>query len=204
MKQYTVIYADPPWSYGKVTPRDIKPGTKMTYISKITGKVTSNRAILGYPTMKLEDICALPVRDLAAKNCTLFLWGTSCLLPEAFKVMKAWGFNYKSTMVWNKLWRNMGIYNAADAEFLLIGTRGVGKPNVEIPGRLAPGRPSAIVAIQRTTHSVKPDWFVDEYIDKFWPNGDRIELFARRARPGWDVWGNEAPDCIDWNINERD
>ena len=208
MKRYTVIYADPPWNYGSPN-RDapsaqVQQGTKTQYIAK-DGKRKTTRP-LGYPMMKTESICALPVRDLAAKDCTLFLWATCYLLPDAIDVMRAWGFDNKSVLVWDKMQQRMGTYSKANIELLLIGGRGTAKPNKECDRRLQYGLPDAVVSIDALTatkaqHSRKPDWFRTEYIDRFWPNGDRIELFARRAAEGWDVWGNEAPNSIEWGTN---
>jgi len=167
--RYRVIYADPPWDYGNRMP----PGS------------TEPRDY--YPTMPLADICALPVRDMAEDNAVLFMWTTSPCLEEAFDVINAWGFAYKSSFVWDKVKHNMGHYNSVRHELLLIATRGACQPDVR---KLF----DSVVTEERTEHSRKPDLFY-EIIDTIYPRGARVELFARREREGWARWGYEAPNA---------
>lgn len=164
-KKYRVIYADPPWSYND------KQNT-----SKLGG------AAKHYDTMPLEDICSLSIP--AQNNSVLFMWATSPLLEDAFKVISAWGFKYKTSFVWDKVLHAMGHYNSVRHELLLIATRGSCTPDVV---KLY----DSVVSIERTEHSRKPAWF-REMIDELYPVGERIELFAREAPKGWDVWGNMA------------
>lgn len=164
-KKYRVIYADPPWSYGD-----------KQNIEGLGG------AVKHYPTMPLNDICALPVP--AADNAVLFLWVTSPLLENSFEVINAWGFKYKSSFVWDKVAHNMGHYNSVRHEFLLIATRGSCTPDV-------PKLLDSVISIERTEHSRKPKEFRD-MIDMLYPVGERLEMFAREAPEGWDVWGNMA------------
>lgn len=164
-KKYRVIYADPPWSYN-----DKLDTTK------------SGGAVKHYPTMPLEDICAIPVP--AEKNAVLFLWTTSPQLEDSFKVINAWGFKYKSSFVWDKVGHGMGHYNSVRHEFLLIAVRGSCTPDVK---RLY----DSVVSIEKTEHSRKPKEFRD-MIDTLYPVGNRLEMFAREAQEGWDVWGNMA------------
>lgn len=164
-KKYRVIYADPPWSYND------KQDT-----AELGG------AVKHYPTMPLEDICAIPVP--AANNAVLFLWTTSPQLEDSFKVINAWGFKYKSSFIWDKVAHAMGHYNSVRHEFLLIATRGSCTPDV-------PKLLDSVVSIERTEHSRKPKEFRD-MIDMLYPIGDRLEMFAREAPEGWDVWGNMA------------
>ena len=162
-KKYRVIYADPPWSYND------KQDTEML-----------GGAVKHYSTMPLEDICALPVP--AADDAVLFLWVTSPMLEDCFKVINAWGFKYKSSFVWDKIAHNMGHYNSVRHEFLLIATRGSCTPDV-------PRLLDSVISIERTEHSRKPGEFRD-MIDMLYPVGNRLELFAREAPEGWDVWGD--------------
>jgi N6-adenosine-specific RNA methylase IME4 len=164
-KKYRVIYADPPWSYND------KQDTGML-----------GGAVKHYTTMPLDDICALPVP--AADNAVLFIWVTSPLLEDSFKVINAWGFKYKSSFVWDKVAHNMGHYNSVRHEFLLIATKGSCTPDVK---KLY----DSVVSIERTEHSRKPKEF-REMIDTLYPVGERLEMFAREAPEGWDVWGNMA------------
>jgi N6-adenosine-specific RNA methylase IME4 len=164
--KYRVIYADPPWNYG----------------DKRDGHTTG--AEDHYPSMTIQELCDLPVKDLAEDNAVLFLWVTSPLLEECFQVIEAWGFQYKASFIWDKMLHNLGHYNSVRHELLLVCTRGSCLPD-------NPKLYDSVVSIERGEHSVKPDEF-RQMIDDLYPNGARIELFARRPAPGWVVWGNEA------------
>lgn len=164
-KKYRVIYADPPWSYNDKQNIEVLGGAEKHYT-----------------TMPLNNICALPVP--AADNAVLFIWVTSPLLEDVFKVISAWGFKYKSSFVWDKVAHNMGHYNSVRHELLLIATKGSCTPDV-------PKLFDSVVSIERTEHSRKPKEFRD-MIDTLYPIGNRLEMFAREAPEGWDVWGNMA------------
>ena len=163
--KFRVLYADPPWDYGNTMPE----GT------------TEQRD--HYPTMKLSAICELPVKEMVEENAVLFLWTTSPCLEESFAVISAWGFKYKSSFVWDKIKHNMGHYNSVRHEFLLVCVRGSCQPDVH---KLF----DSVVSVERTTHSTKPEEF-RTIIDTIYPNGKRLELFARRKAPGWKVYGNQ-------------
>jgi N6-adenosine-specific RNA methylase IME4/ParB-like chromosome segregation protein Spo0J len=165
--KYRVIYADPPWSYGNTQP----------------DYHTEQRD--HYPVMTLGEICAMPVRDIVDDDAVLFLWVTSPILEEAFDVIRAWGFNYKASFVWDKVAHNMGHYNSVRHEFLLVCTRGSCTPDVR---KLF----DSVVSEERTEHSKKPVLFY-EIIETLYPHGARVELFARGAvRAGWAAYGNQA------------
>lgn len=166
--KYRVIYADPPWSYGNNQP----------------DYHTEQRD--HYPVMPLAKICELPVASLAEDNSVLFLWVTSPILEESFQVIKAWGFKYKASFVWDKVKHNMGHYNSVRHEFLLICTRGSGTPEV---AKLF----DSVVTWERTAHSAKPEIFYD-MIETLYPSGRKLEMFARRERDGWDGFGHQAKD----------
>jgi N6-adenosine-specific RNA methylase IME4 len=163
--KYRVIYADPPWSYGNSMPE---------YFTEQADH---------YPLMSIDDICELPVKDLAENNAVLFLWATSPILEKAFSVISSWGFKYKSSFVWDKIKHNMGHYNSVRHEFLLICVRGSCQPDVQ---KLF----DSVQSIERTEHSRKPKEFRN-IIDTIYPNGKRIELFARETAENWEAWGNE-------------
>lgn len=164
---YRVFYADPPWEYA---------GVNLDYYGP---------AERHYATMALADICALPVEGIATPDSVLFLWATSPLLPSALGVMESWGFTYKASFVWNKVRHNFGHYNSVRHEFLLLGTRGSCPPDV-------PELANSVVTLERTkTHSEKPAEF-REMVDRLYPHGPRVELFARAEAPGWDRWGAES------------
>lgn len=172
--KYRVIYADPPWKYND-TMQISRDGLGENY----------GPAEAHYPPMTIPELCALPVRDLSEANAVLFLWTTSPLLEDTFQIIKAWGFKYKTSFIWDKVKHNMGHYNSVRHEFLLVCTKGSCTPDVK---KLF----DSVQSIERSDkHSQKPSEF-REIIDTIYPNGPRIELFAREASSGWNVWGNEA------------
>jgi len=163
---YDVILADPPWMY--------------TYGGSNRGK-----AEMHYPTMTLQQIKDLPVQGNIADNAALFLWVTNPCLPWGLEVMEAWGFIYKTNIVWLKDKIGTGFYTRAQHELLLIGVRGsIGAPADR-------DRHPSVIHAPRTVHSRKPD---EAYsvIEKMYPNRRYLELFARRKRPNWVAWGNEV------------
>lgn len=167
--KYRVIYADPPWEY---------PQAQHSTEAQATTLDTH------YPSMSIDELCEMKVQDICEDDAVLFLWTTSPKLEDSFRVIRAWGFKYKASMVWDKIKHNVGHYVSVRHEFLLICTRGSCKPDV-------PTLHDSVVSIERTTHSTKPDYF-RELIDSMYPNGKRIELFARRKTEGWNAYGNEA------------
>jgi len=172
--KYRVIYADPPWKYNDAMAIS-RDGLGESY----------GPAVAHYPPMTISELCVLPVRDLSEENSVLFLWTTSPLLEDTFQIVRAWGFKYKSSFIWDKVKHNMGHYNSVRHELLLICTKGSCTPDVK---KLF----DSVQSIERTDkHSQKPAKF-REIIDTIYPNGPRIELFARERTSGWDAWGNEA------------
>ena len=138
-----------------------------------------------YPVLTLKEICDYGVEDLAAENSVMFLWVPSPILEQAFEVIKAWGFKYKTSFVWDKMKHNMGHYNSVRHEFLLVCVRGSCPPDV-------PKLFDSVYSEERTEHSRKPEHF-REIIDTIYPRGKRIELFARERHKGWETHGNELP-----------
>ena len=169
---YRVIYADPPWFYSD--------GPMTQYVGCRYGKAQDH-----YPTMRTADICALTLPKIA-DNAVLFLWTTAPMARDAFEVIDAWRFKYTGAeFVWDKIKHNIGHYNSVRHERLLIATRGsCPKDSRELD--------DSVVSILRTEHSRKPEQF-RKLIDKMYPKGRRIELFARGITPdGWSSWGNES------------
>ena len=166
-----MIYADPPWRY---------------YAKRVQGAAEHH-----YPTMSINELCALPVADLAAPDSALFLWATFPQLPEALRLIHAWGFVYKTVaFVWLKQNRKaggwfygLGFWTRANAEVCLLATRGR-------PKRQAANVHQFIISPIRE-HSRKPDE-AREKIVALMGDVPRVELFARQSTPGWDVWGNEV------------
>ena len=172
---YSIIYADPPWRYDQ--------------------KVMQGAADRHYPTMTMDELCALPVADLAARDSALFLWATFPKLPEALQLMKAWGFTYRSVaFVWLKKnkkadswFQGLGFWTRGNAEICLLATRGH-------PKRQAANIHQFIIS-PIEFHSKKPDEAREKIVALI---GDlpRVELFARQTTPGWDVWGNEVASTL--------
>jgi site-specific DNA-methyltransferase (adenine-specific) len=176
MKKYQIIYADPPWDY------DDK--------SKSHGGGAESH----YSCMSIEEICALRVPS--ADDSVLFLWTTFPQLEEAFKVVRAWGFTYKTgAFTWVKtnkdgsIYMGMGRHTRANAEICLLAKKGKGLPRVS----------AGIYNTQlhkRGRHSQKPDKFREDIV-RLYGDATRLEMFARTKTPGWDVWGNEVQSDID-------
>ena len=137
-----------------------------------------------YPTMTIVQLCEMNVKEITTKNAVLFLWVTSTKLSECWSVIAAWGFNYKASFIWDKVKHNFGYYNSMRHEFLLVCTKGNCRPDNK---KLL----DSVVEIPRTKHSEKPEYF-RTMIDRLYPVGKRIELFARKKTKGWDVYGNEC------------
>lgn len=177
-RKFGTILADPPWRF----------------INR-TGKVApEHKRLARYDTMTTAEIGALPVREIAADKSHLYLWAPNALVPDAFEVMKAWGFTYKAMIVWHKVrkdggsdGRGVGFYFRNVTETVLLGVRG----NLRT---FQPGRSQVnLIATRKREHSRKPDELYP--IVEACSPGPFLELFARYPRPGWSAWGNEAaPD----------
>ncbi len=183
-KKFNIIYADPPWSYN----------------DKMSGHSFSLDH--EYITQDLKWIKGLPIPEMADKNCVLFLWAVSPMLPEAIEVMEAWGFKYKTlAFCWSKItnngkWvSNMGRWTMGNVELCLLGVKGKPKRKGKDVKQL--------VVSERTVHSKKPD-IIRKRIVELMGDMPRVELFARGNKErdlfnfnkfdGWHTWGNEAPD----------
>ena len=175
-KKYKTIYADPPWQF-----------------SNRTGKMAPEHKRLNrYSTMKLTDIKRLPIANAADEKCHLYLWVPNALLPDGLEVMKAWGFEYKTNIIWEKVrkdgmpdGRGVGFYFRNVTEMLLFGVKG------DKNRTLQAGRSQVnIVRSIKREHSRKPDEVIT-LIENCSP-GPYLELFARGSRENWDMWGNQA------------
>jgi N6-adenosine-specific RNA methylase IME4 len=181
-RKFHTILADPPWQF-----------------ANRTGKVApEHRRLNRYSTLPLHEICELPVVTAAEETAHLYLWVPNALLPDGIEVMKAWGFTYKSNIVWHKIrkdggpdGRGVGFYFRNTTELILFGIRGHMRT-------LAPGRSQVnIIKSRKQEHSRKPDEQY-ELIQSCSP-GPYLELFARGTRPGWVLWGNQAESYqINW------
>jgi N6-adenosine-specific RNA methylase IME4 len=183
-RKFATILADPPWQFANKT-----------------GKVApEHKRLARYQTLSLDDIIQLPVQELTKSTAHLYLWVPNALLPEGIAVMRAWGFRYKSNLVWHKVrkdggsdGRGVGFYFRNVTELILFGVKG------KSARTLAPGRRQVnLLATRKREHSRKPDEQY-EIIEACSP-GPFIELFARGTRKGWASWGNQADDsyCPTW------
>lgn len=179
-RRFGTILADPPWQF-----------------QNRTGKVAPEHSRLSrYQTMGLPEIKGLPVVHAAAPVCHLYLWVPNALLPEGLEVMKSWGFQYKSNLIWHKIrkdggpdGRGVGFYFRNVTEILLFGVRG------KHARTLKAGRTQVnFLATRKREHSRKPD---EQYalVESCSP-GPRLELFARGNRKGWAAWGNQAETYV--------
>lgn len=175
---FGTILADPPWQF-----------------QNRTGKMApEHRRLSRYGTMTLDTIKALPVSKVAAEKAHLYLWVPNALLPEGLQVLEAWGFTYKSNIVWHKIrkdggpdGRGVGFYFRNTTELVLFGVRG------KDVRTLAPGRRQVnILKTMKREHSRKPDEFFDIVENCSW--GPRLEMFARGSRIGWSTWGDQAEE----------
>ena len=177
-RRFSTILADPPWRF-----------------ENRTGKMApEHRRLSRYETMTLEDIGALPVQAIAAPTAHLYLWTPNALLPEALQVMAAWGFTYKTNLIWHKVrkdggsdGRGVGFYFRNVTEMILFGVRGKNARTLEA-GR----RQVNMLQTRKREHSRKPDEQY-ELVEACSP-GTYLELFARGDRAKWEVWGNQADD----------
>jgi N6-adenosine-specific RNA methylase IME4 len=181
-QKFKTILADPPWQF-----------------ANRTGKMAPEHKRLNrYATLPHAEICAIPVQSVADNPSHLYLWVPNAMLPQGLEVMRAWGFDYKSNIIWHKVrkdggpdGRGVGFYFRNTTEIILFGIRG--KMRTLAPGR----RQVNIIRSQKQEHSRKPDELY-EIIEVCSP-GPYLELFARGTRPGWQVWGNQAEEySISW------
>ena len=181
MKKYGIIYADPPWKYN----------SRANHKTRFRGGACGH-----YDLMSMEEIKALPLQEISADNCALFMWCTFPYLDEQIKLFKHWGFKYRTLgFSWiktnpknGKPFFGVGYYAKSNAEVCLLGTKGKMKP--------VSNSVSSCVIAPRREHSRKPDEVRERIVQLF---GDlpRIELFARENTEGWDVWGNEVESDIE-------
>lgn len=171
MTLYKTILADPPWKYD----------------NKHTGGNMQSGAVQKYPTMSFTEIRDIPIKNIAGRDCVLFLWITTPLKSTIMKagIVESWGFNYKTSLYWNKNNNGLGFWFRNAVEECLICTR----------GKVTPFRSSLpnLFTAKPTRHSEKPEKFFEiiEPIIEKWDLNPKIELFARKKRDGWDCVGND-------------
>lgn len=177
-KNFQTVLADPPWQF-----------------TNRTGKMAPEHKRLNrYSTLSLDDIKSLPVSDVCIEPAHLYLWVPNALLKEGMDVLEAWGFTYKTNLIWHKVrkdggpdGRGVGFYFRNTTEMILFGVKGKNARTLQ-PGR----RQVNIIRSQKREHSRKPDEQY-ELIESCSP-GPFLEMFARGSRPGWSTWGNQADE----------
>jgi N6-adenosine-specific RNA methylase IME4 len=184
-RRFATVLADPPWQF-----------------TNRTGKIApENKRLTRYETMSVDEICSLPVPRLARDRAHLYLWVPNALMPEGLRVMQAWGFTYKTNLVWHKVrkdggsdGRGVGFYFRNVTEIVLFGIRGTKNRTLKA-GR----RQVNLLASRKREHSRKPEELYE--IIESCSRGPYLELFARGARPSWHVWGFEANESYRpvWN-----
>ena len=173
-KTYQIIYADPPWDY-----KGQKQHTGQ-------GGSTSGGAVTHYDCMKLPQLKRLPVDDISAKDCLLFMWVTSPHLDQGIELLKSWGFQYCTVgFVWDKERVNPGFYTMSQCELCIIGKKG------KIPQPRGARNIRQLVKSLRKKHSEKPHEVRERIVEMF-PSQTKIELFARHKVSGWDRHGKET------------
>ncbi len=177
-RKFSTILADPPWQF-----------------QNRTGKMApEHKRLARYPTLPVDEICELPVSEALNETAHLYLWVPNALIAEGLEVMKAWGFQYKTNIIWYKVRkdggpdrRGVGFYFRNVTEVILFGVRGR-NPRTLDPGRTQPN----IIISRKREHSRKPDEQYDLIESCSW--GPFLELFARGKRKNWFCWGNQADD----------
>jgi N6-adenosine-specific RNA methylase IME4 len=160
---FQLFYADPPWKYG----------------TEFSATVPEDY----YPTMEIEEICALPIDKMTDTNAVLFMWTTTGFLESSFDVVHAWGFEYKTCFIWDKVKHNVGPYSSVRHEILLLCTKGTYPiQNLKFY--------DSVYSEEKTEHSKKPDFYY-QMIEDLYPNTKKLELFARNKRDGWTSFGNQ-------------
>ena len=187
--RFGCIVADPPWEYGKWG----KASVNSSMVNGIDDPLNREKEI-PYSTISVERIKAMPVRQLAAQDCDLYLWTTQKYLPDAFSVMDAWGFRYCQTLTWCKtpMGTGQGGLYCPTTEFLLLGRIG------KMPQRERMNTTWWNIKRPHRKHSAKPEFFID--VIEAMSDGPRLELFARRKRLGWHVWGDQTFRDVDLTV----
>ena len=165
---FNIIYADPPWAYEK----------DQEYFGQDVER--------HYPSMSEDQLKNMSIKDIRADDCVLYLWATAPKLDVAMRILEAWGFRYKTCLIWDKVEHNMGFYASIRHEILLIGGCGQSSPTDQSYAN----QTDSVYVEERTEHSRKPEYYY-EMIERMHPRKTkRIELFATSERDGWISWGN--------------
>ena len=180
-ERYDIIYADPPWDYGGKMQFDRSSTTKEKI--DLSREIFISSAAFKYPTLKIDELKKLGVKEIASEDSLLFMWATNPHLDQAIELGRAWGFEYRTVIfVWNKMVHNPGKYNLSYCELCLLFKRG------RIPTPRGARNTKQLINAPRGKHSEKPRE-VARNIELMFPHHKRVELFARSELPGWAAWG---------------
>ena len=175
--KYDVIYTDPPWTY--------RSKESLHKTSILNGKENTH-----YKTMTKDQLKNMPIKELCNKDAMIFMWVVSPMLDDGIELMKAWGFKYSTiAFIWHKKRVNPGHYTMSECEICLVGRIG------KIPSPRGKRNVRQFLSEARGAHSVKPSE-IRKRIELMFPEQKKLEMFARQASEGWDVFGNEAPNSI--------
>jgi N6-adenosine-specific RNA methylase IME4 len=179
--KFDIIYADPPWHYnGKL---QFDKSSKSKEKIDLNKKIFVSTAAFKYPTLKLNELKKLEVKNISKKDCILFMWTTNPHLEQALELGKAWGFEYRTVaFVWNKMVHNPGQYNLSYCELCLLFKSG------KIPNPRGARNIKQLINVKRKSHSEKPIEVLNS-INQMFPKQKKIELFARNRNKGWSAWG---------------
>lgn len=184
-EKFDIIYVDPPWHYNGKMQFD-RSSTKKEELD-YSKNIFISSASFKYPTLKLEELKKLRVKEIANTDSLLFLWATNPHLDQAIELGKAWGFEYRTVVfVWNKMVHNPGKYTMSYCELCLLFKRG------RIPSPRGARNIKQLVSVPRGEHSEKPVE-IAKNIEMMFPHHKRIELFARQRMPNWSAWGLDTP-----------
>jgi len=180
--KFKTIYIDPPWHYKQKLGRGKKAGH-------------TTRGGLPYPTLSFKALTSLPIDKLADKDCMLFLWSTNAPIHDALHLIETWGFKYKTMITWAKTHFGLGYWFRGQTEHLLFAVKGKPRSKFTAPHGATGKNWSTLIIAKRGAHSKKPETFYEMIEDISEP--PRLELFARKKRAGWYVWGNEVKSDIE-------
>lgn len=191
-KKYSIIYADPAWKFGS----RLANGNKKNGIVNLKQvKICDN-----YTVMTTDEICALPVKEIVSDDAVLFMWTTDAHLPDALRVIDAWGFKYKTIgFTWLKKEISgaqscyVGFWTLKSSEICLLATKG------KMSKYLKKRNVRQLVEATRGKHSEKPNEIRQRIVEMFGDELPKVELFARQNYVGWDAWGNEVENSIELN-----
>ena len=196
VKKYDIIYVDPPWDYGGKMQFDKSANSETN--TDWSKNIFISAANFKYPTLKTKEMMKIPIQEIAADDCLLFMWVTNPHLAQGIELGRAWGFEYRTVaFVWDKMNHNPGQYTVSYCELCLVFKKG------KIPSPRGARNVKQLVRVPRGEHSAKPIEVL-KGIEKMFPSQQKIELFARHQPEGWDVWGLDVREEYQENTENQE